>query len=50
MQGQDGRIIGLIGTGHFLSHFYMLCLAPLFITWRAEFDVSYAMLGLSLAL
>ena len=50
MQGQDARIIGLIGTGHFLSHFYMLCLAPLFITWRAEFDVSYAMLGLSLAL
>ena len=50
MQGQDARIIGLIGTGHFLSHFYMLCLAPLFITWRAEFDVSYAMLGLSIAL
>ncbi len=50
MQGRDARIIGLIGTGHFLSHFYMLCLAPLFITWRAEFDVSYAMLGLSLAL
>jgi MFS transporter, FSR family, fosmidomycin resistance protein len=50
MQGRDARIIGLIGTGHFLSHFYMLCLAPLFITWRAEFDVSYAMLGLALAL
>ncbi|MBC7430645.1 MAG: MFS transporter [Rubritepida sp.] len=50
MQRQDARIIGLIGTGHFLSHFYMLCLAPLFITWRAEFDVSYAMLGLALAL
>ncbi len=50
MQGNDARIIGLIGTGHFLSHFYMLCLAPLFITWRAEFDVSYAMLGLALAL
>ena len=50
MQGKDARIIGLIGTGHFLSHFYMLCLAPLFITWRAEFDVSYAMLGLALAL
>ncbi|MCS6892695.1 MAG: MFS transporter, partial [Rhodovarius sp.] len=50
MTGQDVRIIGLIGTGHFLSHFYMLCLAPLFLTWRAEFDVSYAMLGLSVAL
>lgn len=47
---KDWRIIGLIGTGHFLSHFYMLCLAPLFPAWRAEFGVSYAALGLSVAL
>lgn len=47
---RDWRIIGLIGTGHFLSHFYMLCLAPLFPIWREEFGVSYAVLGLSLAL
>jgi len=47
---QDARIIALIGTGHFLSHFYMLSLPPLFLLWRAEFGVSYAMLGLSVAL
>ena len=47
---RDWRIIGLIGTGHFLSHFYMLCLAPLFPLWREEFGVSYAVLGLSVAL
>jgi FSR family fosmidomycin resistance protein-like MFS transporter len=47
---RDWRIIGLIGTGHFLSHFYMLCLAPLFPAWREEFGVSYAALGLSVAL
>ena len=47
---RDWRIIGLIGTGHFLSHFYMLCLAPLFPVWREEFGVSYAVLGLSVAL
>ncbi|MCI0754567.1 MFS transporter [Teichococcus vastitatis] len=47
---RDWRIIGLIGTGHFLSHFYMLCLAPLFPVWREEFGVSYAALGLSVAL
>jgi len=47
---RDWRIIGLIGTGHFLSHFYMLCLAPLFPIWREEFGVSYAVLGLSVAL
>ena len=44
------RIIALIGTGHFLSHFYMLVLPPLFLLWREEFGVSYAALGLSLAL
>ncbi|MCQ4161861.1 MFS transporter [Roseomonas sp. GC11] len=47
---KDWRIIGLIGTGHFLSHFYMLCLAPLFPLWRGEFGVTYAELGLSVAL
>ncbi|UPG72088.1 MFS transporter [Roseomonas gilardii subsp. gilardii] len=47
---RDWPAIGLICTGHFLSHFYMLCLAPLFPLWRDEFGVSYATLGLSLAL
>ena len=46
---KDWRIISLIGTGHFLSHFYMLCLAPLFPLWREEFGVSYTALGLSIA-
>ncbi len=44
--GRDGRILGLIGTGHFMSHFYMLCLPPLFPLIKAEFGVSYAALGL----
>ncbi|MBU8536291.1 MFS transporter [Falsiroseomonas tokyonensis] len=48
--GQDARILALIGTGHFLSHFYMLCLPPLFLVWREEFDVSFAALGLAVAL
>ena len=50
LPNRDWRIIGLIGTGHFLSHFYMLCLAPLFPAWREEFGVSYAVLGLAIAL
>ncbi len=48
--GRDARIIALIGTGHFLSHFYMLCLPPLFLIWREEFGASYAELGLAVAL
>lgn len=47
---RDAQICALIGTGHFLSHFYMLCLAPLFLVWRDEFGVSFATLGLSVAL
>jgi MFS family permease len=47
---RDFRIVGLIGTGHFLSHFYMLCLPPLFLAWREEFGVSFATLGLAVAL
>ncbi|GAA0566873.1 MFS transporter [Craurococcus roseus] len=49
-RGRDIRICALIGTGHFLSHFYMLCLPPLFLSWRDEFGVSYAALGLVVAL
>ncbi len=48
--GRDARILALIGTGHFLSHFYMLCLPPLFLVWRDEFGVSFAELGLAVAL
>ncbi len=48
--GRDMRICALIGTGHFLSHFYMLCLPPLFLFWQPEFEVSYATLGLAAAL
>jgi MFS family permease len=50
MTGRDVRILTLIGTGHFLSHFYLLCLPPLFLIWRDAFDVSYAQLGLAVAL
>ena len=29
------RVNLLIGNGHFLSHFYALCLPPLFVAWAA---------------
>src|ERR1039458_4865841 len=44
------RVNLLIGNGHFLSHFYVLCLPPLFLAWRRGFGVSFAELGLSVAL
>jgi MFS family permease len=44
------RVNLLIGSGHFLSHFYMLCLPPLFLAWAPEFGASFAELGLTVAL
>jgi FSR family fosmidomycin resistance protein-like MFS transporter len=47
--GRDLRVITLIGLGHFLSHFYILALPPLFLLWREEFQVSFAALGAAVA-
>jgi predicted MFS family arabinose efflux permease len=44
------RVNLLLGNGHFLSHFYSLCLPPLFLAWQAAFHVSFAELGLAVAL
>ncbi len=47
---RDTRVNALIGTGHFLSHFYVLCLPPMFLFWKDEFGVSFGELGLAVAL
>ncbi len=47
--GRDGGTLGLICSGHFFSHFYMLVLPPLFPILKAEFGVSYTALGAILA-
>lgn len=44
------RVNILIGNGHFLSHFYVLCLPPMFLAWKDAFDVSFSQLGLTIAL
>jgi len=46
---RDARVNALLGAGHFLSHFYQLCLPPLFIVWQRDFAVSFAELGLVIA-
>jgi FSR family fosmidomycin resistance protein-like MFS transporter len=48
--GRTAAVNTLIGTGHMLSHFYVLCLPPMFLAWQKAFDVSFAELGLSVAL
>ena len=43
---RDTRVSTLIGMGHFLSHFYVLCMPPLFLAWQPAFHVTFAQLGL----
>jgi len=47
MIARETRVNLLISMGHFLSHFYSLCLPPLFIVWQREFGISFAELGLA---
>src|ERR1043165_3317735 len=44
----DSRIIPLVCSAHFVSHFYILVLPPLFPFILAFYDVSYTKLGLAL--
>ncbi|HJQ56636.1 MAG TPA: MFS transporter [Vineibacter sp.] len=41
-------MIGLISTAHFVSHFYILLLPPVFGLLKVEYDVSYTAIGLAL--
>jgi MFS transporter, FSR family, fosmidomycin resistance protein len=42
----DAKVMGLVGTAHFSSHFFQLALAPLFPLLTVQFGVSYAEMGL----
>jgi MFS family permease len=44
------RVNLLISNGHFLSHFYVLCMPTMFVVWRDAFQVSFSELGLTIAL
>src|SRR6202789_2871575 len=44
------RVNMLISNGHFLSHFYVLCIPTMFLTWKDVFEVSFTQLGLTVAL
>jgi FSR family fosmidomycin resistance protein-like MFS transporter len=46
---RDLKVMSLIGTAHFFSHFYILVLPPLFPLLRDEYGVGYTALGLALA-
>ncbi len=47
---RDVRVISLVGSAHFVSHFFQLALPPLFPLMRDEFQVSWTALGLLVSL
>ncbi len=46
---QEVRVLGLISSGHFMSHLFALSLPQLFIYLKVDFGVSFAALGLLLS-
>jgi FSR family fosmidomycin resistance protein-like MFS transporter len=44
----DVQLIGGVSAAHFVSHYYILVLPPLFAFIRADYGVSYTELGLAL--
>jgi MFS transporter, FSR family, fosmidomycin resistance protein len=49
IRSDDARSIGLVSAAHFVSHYYILLLPPLFAFIRADYGVSYTELGLAIA-
>lgn len=49
IRSEDARVVGLISAAHFVSHYYILLLPPLFAFIRADYGVSYTQLGLAIA-
>src|SRR4051812_31212929 len=47
-RAEENRLVGGVCFAHFVSHFYIMLLAPLFIFVREEYQVSYTDLGLAL--
>ena len=46
----DIRLITGVSAAHFMSHYYMLVLPPLFAFVRQDYGVSYTELGLALTM
>lgn len=46
LRSSEIQAVGLVGSAHFLSHFYYLTLPPLFLAIQADLGVSFLELGL----
>src|SRR4051794_810391 len=47
-RASETRLVGVVCFAHFVSHIYIMLLAPVFIFVREDFGLSYTELGLAL--
>src|SRR5215216_5069330 len=47
-RADDTRLIAGVSAAHFISHFYMLVLPPLFAFVRSDYGVNYTEIGLAI--
>jgi len=45
VQRKERKVINLVSSAHFFSHFYLLCLPPLFLTIKSDLDITFTELG-----
>src|SRR5262249_32355326 len=43
----ENKLVGGVCFAHFVSHYYIMLLAPVFVFVREDYDVSYTELGLA---
>ena len=48
-RGGELQAVGLVSAAHFVSHYYILLLPPLFAFITADYGVSYTELGLAIS-
>ncbi len=48
--GREVRVLGLVSTGHFMSHYSQLILPPLFVLMAPHYGVGFAAMGLIMTL
>jgi FSR family fosmidomycin resistance protein-like MFS transporter len=46
---REVQVVGLISLAHFLSHFYMVCLVPLYPLIQPEIGISWSGIGMAVA-
>lgn len=48
--GRELRVLSLVSTGHFMSHYSQMVLPPLFVVMSAHYGVGYAAIGFVMTL